>query len=147
MKRKEIITQLKEFFDVSELVCNHTYSVWKERSWQFLDIEYLLTLLIIRRDILKVGMYINSEGMTQRGLRCNICQIVKEKTKANTCYLSAHVLGKGCDFTTQEFTADQCRAKMISNKDLLPCNIRLEKDVSWVHFDILPFSEEKIFIF
>ena len=147
MERKEIIAELKKYFYISDLVCNHTYSVWKERSWIFLDTDFLLTLLIIRRDIIKVGMYINSQGMAQRGLRCNICQIVRDKSKANTSYLSAHVFGKGCDFTTKEFSAEQCRAKIIANKDLLPVPVRLEKDVTWVHFDVMPFSEEKIFIF
>ena len=92
-------------------------------------------------------MYINSFGMSQRGLRCNICNLVKDKSRANKGYLSAHIFGKGCDFTTKEYTADQCRAKIIANKDLLPFNVRLEKDVSWVHIDIMPFSEDKIFIF
>lgn len=147
MNRNEIIEQLKEFFDVSELVCPHTYREWGQRSWLFLDTNYLLTLLVIRRDILKVGMYVNTEGLTQRGLRCNLCQLVKDKTKSGTNYLSAHIYGKGCDFTTKELTADQCRARIIANKDLLPFPIRLEKDVTWVHFDIFPFSEEKIFIF
>ena len=147
MDRKQIIEQLKEFFDVSELVCPHTYRVWGQRSWVFLDTDYLLTLLVIRRDILKVGMYVNTGELTQRGLRCNLCQLVKDKSKKGEIYLSAHIFGKACDFTTKELSADQCRARIIANKDLLPFNIRLEKDVTWVHFDIFPFGEEKITIF
>lgn len=137
MTRSEIIEGLKQFFDVSELVCKHTYDKWGEKSWQFLDTAILHNLLIIRRDIIQAPMICNHEGANQRGLRCNICQIVKEKTDV---YLSPHSLGKGLDFTVQGMTAQEARSRIRNLANLLPCPIRMEGGVNWLHFDVLPQS-------
>ena len=133
--RSEIIKELHKYFQVSELVCEHTHSKWGERAWQFLDTDYLHVLLVIRRDILQVPMTCNHEGAYQRGLRCNMCELVKEK---NRNYLSSHILGKAGDFTCKGLTAQQARERIKANAHLLPCNIRLEDKVSWLHFDVLP---------
>lgn len=133
--REEIISELRKFFQVSELVCEHTYSEWGERSWQFLDTDYLHCLLVIRQDILKRPMVCNHDGANQRGLRCNRCELVKDKTSV---YLSSHVLGKAGDFTVQGMTAQQARSRIRNMAHVLPCNIRMEGGVSWLHFDVLP---------
>lgn len=133
--RSEIIKELHKYFQISELVCEHTHSKWGERAWQFLDTYYLHALLVIRRDILQVPMTCNHDGAYQRGLRCNMCELVKEK---NRNYLSSHVLGKAGDFTCKGLTAQQARERIKANAHLLPCNIRLEDNVSWLHFDVLP---------
>jgi len=144
--RNIVIPELKKYFSVKELVCNHTYDKWKEQSWQFLDTNFLHCLLIIRRDILKSGMVCNTKSATQRGLRCNMCEMVKQKTKN---YLSSHIFGKAGDFTVSGMTAEEARQKIKENADLLPCNIRLEKDVTWLHFDVLPQYDvtEKVYFF
>lgn len=143
MNRIEIIQQLKPFFSIEELVCPHTFIAWGERSWQFLGTDFLHTLLVIRRDILKVPMNVNNYkwggSFDERGSRCNICSLVKDKSSKGISYLSAHVLGEGCDFTTKEYTAEQCRQIIISKKELLPYPIRLEKDVTWCHMDVYDY--------
>lgn len=146
MTREDIIRELSKFFSIKELVCDHTYAKWNERSWQFLDTDFLHALLIIRRDILKVSMTCNFKGYMQRGLRCNMCELVKTK-KVN--YLSAHVLGKAGDFTCKGMTAAQARSVILAHQDLLPCNIRLEDDVTWLHMDVLPQYgiEDKVYLF
>lgn len=146
MERDDIIEQLRQYFSIKELVCDHTYAKWGEKSWQFLDTMWLWCLLVIRRDILQVPMSCNYKGYMQRGLRCNMCEMVKGK-KAN--YLSAHILGKAGDFTCKCMTAEQARKKIIANADLLPCNIRLEGKVAWLHMDVLPQYgiEEKVYVF
>lgn len=133
--RSEIIKELHKYFQISELVCEHTHSKWGERAWQFLDTDYLHALLVIRRDILQVPMTCNHDGAYQRGLRCNMCERVKEK---NRNYLSSHILGKAGDFTCKGLTAQQARDRIKANAHLLPCNIRLEDKVTWLHFDVLP---------
>lgn len=149
MTREEIIKELSKYFNVVELVCDHTYKKWRERSWQFLSTDYLHALLVIRRDILKVPMTCNSGSAHQRGLRCNCCKMVVDKTMSGIPYLSAHVLGKAGDFTPKGMTAEEARQKIISNAYLLPCNIRLEGGVSWLHVDTLPQEgvTEKVYIF
>lgn len=135
MDRDKIIRELHNYFQVSELVCEHTHSEWGERSWQFLDTNYLACLLVIRRDILQLPMTCNHSGTNQRGLRCNQCDLVKDKS---SLYLSSHVLGKAGDFTVKGLTAEQARQRIKEMQHLLPCPIRLEKGVSWLHFDVLP---------
>lgn len=137
MTRNEILSEVKKFFDIDELVCNHTLIKWGENAWQFLDTDFLHCLLIVRRDILKKPMYCNNHvgGTYQRGLRCNMCPMVKGK---NTLYLSSHLFGKAGDFTVADTTAKQARQAIKANADLFPCNVRIEGGVTWLHFDVLP---------
>ena len=135
MTREDIISQLRRFFQISELVCKHTFEEWDEKSWQFLDTEYLHNLLIIRRDILKAPMTCNHNNANQRGLRCNRCPMVQEKTKS---YLSSHVLGKAGDFTVEGMTAQEARSLIRNSANLLPYPLRMEGGVSWLHIDTLP---------
>lgn len=135
MNRTEILSEIRKYFSIDELVCEHTFKAWGERAWQFLDSDFLHALLIIRRDILKKPMWCNGSQKKQRGLRCNRCQRVREKTSV---YLSSHCLGKAGDFTITGMTAEQAREAIKQKASLLPCNIRIEKAVSWLHFDVLP---------
>ena len=135
MERNEIIDALKKYFSAEELVCDHVYAKWGEQSWQFLDTDFLHCLLILRRDIFKRAMYCNGRSKHQRGLRCNCCDLVKSKKAP---YLSAHVLGKAGDFDVSGLKAEQARQMIKDNAGLLPCNIRIEEGVSWLHFDVLP---------
>ena len=146
MTRADIIFQLRAFFDVSELVCPHTYKRFGELSWQFFDTATLHTLLVLRREILCVPMTINAGESTQRGLRCNLCELVKGKKKQ---YLSAHLMGKGFDVVSSQMTAQQMRDKISANADKLPYPIRIEKDVTWLHFDTFDPTngEDKITLF
>lgn len=135
MTRDELIRQLRNYFQVSELVCPHTHSEWGERSWQFLDTAYLENLLVIRRDILQAPMVCNHGNQRQRGLRCNMCDLVRQKTSV---YLSSHKFGKAGDFTVKGMTAQEARQRIKDNAHLLPHPLRMEADVSWLHFDVLP---------
>ena len=135
LDREQIIRDLHKYFQIRELVCEHTHSKWGERAWQFLDTDYLACLLVIRRDILQLPMTCNHSGATQRGLRCNLCQIVKDKDKL---YLSSHIFGKAGDFTVNGITAQEARSRIRNMAHLLPCPIRMEGGVNWLHFDVLP---------
>lgn len=134
MTRNEILIGVKKYFKISELVCSHVSAKWGESAWQFLQTDYLHALLIIRRDILMTGMTCNTGSLFQRGMRCNMCDLVKTKT---TAYLSSHILGQAGDFTVTGMTAAEARTKIKNSANLLPCNVRLEADVTWLHFDTL----------
>lgn len=145
MSRDQIITELQQFFTIDELVCPHTLKRWGDKSWQFLDTAYLHSLLVIRRDILKAPMYCNGPKYTQRGLRCNLCQLVKEKAVP---YLSAHILGKAGDFDVTGMTAARARAEILANSAKLPYPIRLEDGVNWLHLDTQNFDRlQKVYFF
>lgn len=149
MTREDILNEISKYFSVKELVCDHTFAKWGEKSWQFLDTDFLHALLVIRRDILQVPMTCNVGQSTQRGLRCNCCQQVYSKSIIGQNYLSSHIFGKAGDFTPKGMTAAQARALIKKNADLLPCNIRLEDKVTWLHMDVLPQYgiKEKVYFF
>lgn len=133
MDRTEVIKSVKKYFDIDELVCDHTFRKYGENAWNFLDTDFLHCLYVIRSQILRKPMYCNGSTYHQRGLRCNLCQMVKEK---KDIYLSAHILGKAGDFTIKDMDAEEARQRIAANADLLPCPIRIERGVSWLHFDV-----------
>ena len=91
-------------------------------------------------------MICNNESFTQRGIRCNLCEMVKNKS---ITYMSAHILGKAGDFTVIGMSAEKARQLIISQVDLLPFSIRMEANVSWLHIDTLAQwgIKEKIHLF
>lgn len=144
MTKQEILQSIKPFFDIEELVCDHTFQRFGQSAWDFLDTDFLYCLLVIRRDILKKPMWCNGNGAKQRGLRCNLCPLVKEK---KVPYITAHIQGKAGDFTVQGMTAENARKMICANADLLPCKIRLEDGCSWLHFDVRDSGKEKVTLF
>ena len=153
MERKQLILKLKEFFDIRELVCPQVYKEFGEKVWEFFDQQLLETLLILRNSIHKKAMTINNwkDGgkFTQRGLRCNVCQICKDKTIANELYMSAHANGAAIDYDVEGQTAEQSRQQVIECAYLLSNKVRLESKVVWVHLDVYddPGSTQKVNIF
>lgn len=137
MNRQEIITELKKYFDIKELVCNHIYDKFGTQAWMFLSTPLLHTLLVLRTEIVNVPMVVNTSSLKQRGMRCNMCPIVKGKTSA---YISAHVTGNGVDFSCNGISAEDIRKLIKANQDKLPYNIRLEDDVNWVHIDVYDYG-------
>lgn len=135
MNRQTIIEQLRAFFKPEELVCDHTSARYGEQAWRFLRTDYLHTLLVVRRDILRASMTCNHSSAHQRGLRCNLCPIVGEKTRAGKPYLSAHVTGAAGDFTVSGMSAEEARRRIAENAHLLPYPVRMEQGVSWLHID------------
>jgi len=135
-EREAIIAALKKYFHITELVCPDVYKKFNERAWQFFTTDALYGLLLLRETILCRPMYINNykRGITQRGLRCNLCALVKGKASV---YLSQHLFGNAWDFTVAGMTAEQARREIKAKADLFPSQIRLEKDKSWVHIDFL----------
>ena len=146
MSREQIISQVGEYFSLPELVCPHTVAKWGVKAWQFLDTDALHTLLVLRRDILRVPLVCNTSTLTQRGLRCNICDIPKRKTLEGAQYLSAHTMGKAFDLTSPQMSAADMRKKIMQHASELPCNIRIEDGVNWLHFDTFD-TGQKVYVF
>lgn len=136
-----------------EITCPHVWAKYGEKSVRFFRKEALETLDVIRNVIVCAPLIINNgKNLTQRGLRCNICELVANKTKAGKMYLTAHSFGAGFDISSPKYTADQIRDLIIKNQDKLPYKIRIESPIdapTWVHFDVLcdPDQKEKVYIF
>ena len=143
MKQSELIKAIGQYFDVRELVSKAVWDKHGTGAWRFFDPRLLETLLVLRRDILRVPLVCNNwkSGGTlqQRGLRENTCATVKAKTSANALYLSAHTLGMAADLSSGRMTADEMRRAIEQNKDKLPHNVRIEDGASaptWLHIDV-----------
>jgi len=142
MERNTIEGALQEYFAIEELVCPHTFKKFGATSWKFLDTSILEVLFALRTQILKVPLVCNTykknpaaKGVfSQRGLRCNCCELVKNKKDV---YLSAHVLGKGLDLQSPKMDAETMRKKIEELQHLLPHGVRIERDVRWLHIDTL----------
>ena len=137
--REEVLAGISKYFSIKELVCPHVLNKLGNGAWQSLDTHALAWLLLMREDIFGVPMYVNSGSQMQRGLRCNMCDIVKKKT---TAYQSGHMLGKAFDITVNGHTAQEARQKIKeyakAHPEKCPCPLRLEKDVAWLHADVIP---------
>lgn len=130
---------IKDFFGIEELVCKDVYTKFGDKAWQFFDDRLLAMLLWIRENIGKpitVNNWANGGSFSQRGLRCNLCQLVADKTKKGQLYVSAHMEGTAVDFDVQGMTAQQVRQWLVNNKHRFPYPIRVEDDVTWVHIDM-----------
>lgn len=133
MERSEIIKQLKQYFKISELVCPHIlYRFHENTAWMFLSTQLLHTLLVLRTEIINKPFIINTKSSTQRGKRCNMCSMVRQK---NLAYESAHCNGFGVDITVDGMSAEDAREIIKQNEGKLPYPIRLEEDVNWLHVD------------
>lgn len=144
--RKKILSEVQKYFVISELVCPQVLQKYGEKAWQFLDTDALHVLLILRTKILNVPLTCNTRTATQRGLRCNLCTIPKGKTDAGQVYESAHVLGKAFDLLSPQMSAAEMRRRIAEKADLLPCNVRIEGGVSWLHIDVYD-TGQKVYIF
>lgn len=147
MNRTELIQQLKPYFRIQELICPHCYNKFGESAWQFLSTELLSTLLILRTKVINkpitVNTWHNGGQFSQRGLRCNICELVKSK---DSIYMSQHCLGNAIDFNAKDMTSEEVNNKIRECADMFEYPVRLEANTDgWSHIDCMhilsPFKQ------
>lgn len=89
-----------KYFGIKELVSPGVFNKWGERAWMFFDEDTLKELDIIREtygSAIIINNWANGGSLKQCGLRANLDEITKDKTKNNVLYLSAHTMGKAFD--------------------------------------------------
>lgn len=143
MEHIETIRSIKRYFSLSELVDAETYKKYGEFAWAFLD-PRLLEVILWLREGLGIPLVCNTSALQQRGLRTNLSPLVQDKTKAGKLYLSAHCLGKGVDLSSGKMTAEAMRVWVRQHIDECPYPIRMEKDVNWLHIDVMNTTENKL---
>lgn len=132
--------RIQDYFHAKEVVCPDVYDKFGLYSWQFFDPRLLDVMLVIRE---KTGLpiVVNNWGkggnLTQRGLRCHLCPIMKEKTRLEKLYMTAHSFGMAWDFNVVGQTVEETHRWIVNNQILLPHPIRLEEPdgVNRVHLD------------
>lgn len=137
-------------FEAHELVCPHIYEKYGEDSLKFID-PRLKTWIEWFRATIDRKMTVNNYGFgntwKQRGYRCNLCQIVKDKSFIGQLYLSAHTRFQAIDFDVDDMLAEEVRQWIDRHKKQMPVNIRIEAGVHWVHIDVCNETIEKIIYF
>ena len=138
------------YFDLEEMVCKHVYDKYGAIAWSWFDPRFLETIHWIRAGIGK-PMYANDwkEGgkITQRGLRCNMCDLVKKATKEERVYMTSHLRAQAGDFITQGMEAQEVREWIVKNSLLLPHPVRIEGGVSWLHLDVCNLTNKRVYVF
>jgi len=149
----DLLNEIKNYFKIQEFVDKQTYEKWGENAWMFFDENLLKVILVLRKHILKVPLVCNDWSFggknQQRGLRTNLSPLVKEKTDKGQLYLSAHLRGHAVDLVSSKMTAANMRKLILANQNELPCKIRCEDGVSWLHIDTMPMinQKEKVYLF
>lgn len=138
------------YFDSEELVCKHVHDKHGDKSLMFFDPRILKVADWIRERLNK-PVYVNNwdSGGTydERGLRCILCPLVKDKVLADTLYLSGHIFGRALDLDVQGMVAEEVRQWIYKNRFILPFPVRLEANVTWVHIDVQIQNDEPVYIF
>jgi hypothetical protein len=133
---------VQKYFSIKELVCKHIYDKFGLYAWQFFDPRLLDTLLAIREKTglpIVVNNWAKGGQHTQRGLRCNIDPLVKEKTALEKLYMSAHIQGMAIDFNVVGMSVAETHEWLKKNQIFLPHPIRVESIESaptWMHIDV-----------
>lgn len=156
MKEEQILTEIKHYFNIKELVGPATYQKYGDRAWFFFNFRALETLLILRKNInrrITVNNWHRNGNFSQRGLRTNIQSIVRKKTAKSMLYISAHILGAAFDFDVEGMTAEEVRNWIVQHQGYFPHKMRLEHKkknvpINWVHLDtIFEKKKPKIYLF
>ena len=143
-----------KYFELYELLPPELYKVdyyesesARELGYELMDEKLLITIDIIRGEIVKAPLICNTWYMNgsrrNSGLRTYNCTIGATN--------SQHKLGKAVDLVCHSYTAEEIRQMIIAHKDLLPYPIRMEKgpDITWVHIDTkdMDYRGRKIVLF
>lgn len=108
----------------------------EDRCWQFFDENHLRTMDDIRDHFgvpITVNNWTSGGRFQQRGLRCNLDELVKDKTDNGDIYLSDHCLAKAFDFDVRGYSAEMARQSILDNQDKFPYISVIEGDVNWIH--------------
>lgn len=137
---------VQKYFGIKELVCPHVWERFGESAWVFIDRRLLAVLLWIREELglpIVVNNWAKGGQYSQRGLRCNCCALVKEKTALEKVYLTMHGFGKAVDFGVVGMKSAEVQKWLEENKERLPYPIRAERDTNgWTHIDVRVDAEE-----
>jgi len=137
------------YFNVHELVCSHVYRRFGDNSLIFADARLLKWLEWFRTTIGRpviVNTYGSGGKYSQRGYRCNLCTLVKDKT--DELYISAHTRFQALDFNVNDMLDEEIRQWIDRNKREMPVNIRIESGTKgWVHIDVCNNTYNKIIYF
>ncbi|MDX8337486.1 hypothetical protein [Candidatus Cetobacterium colombiensis] len=142
-----------KYFKAIELVSPSVYKIHGDAAIKYISTDILIFLDTLRED-LKVPILINRPkvGITQRGLRTTLDEIVKDNVKRDRLYLSAHVLGRAVDFEVPGKDMKEISSLIINNRERYNTITRMENPnitlkKGYIHVDNIATGKKGIYIF
>ena len=133
---------LENYFIVPELVTQELYGLMGPNAICVFEEEILITLVQLRKHF-KTPFIVNNWHLggrfDGRGYRD-----YGETTGSNS---SLHRLALAIDFMAVDIDAYTIRKEILENSEKFPYLRRLEKDVSWIHFDLKETYQKEIYSF
>ncbi|MGL5714922.1 MAG: hypothetical protein ACRCX2_18035 [Paraclostridium sp.] len=130
-----------KYFKIQELVCNHMYSQYGDRCWEFLDENFLISLDKFREIVgapLTINNYSYNGTYKESGKRCPLCHEIKKHNNNGKCGMSAHIASNAADIKCKTKTPSELCKIALDNQAILTGFKRIE-DLSatptWFHVD------------
>lgn len=150
--------KFEDYFDLEEVFCPHAIKYYKgelgysdKRMYAMLNPRLKANWLWLRESLgrrIYINNYAIGGDLSQRGVRCALCQIVANRTTEGKPYLSAHPLGDGLDGDVEGMSAEDVRQYILDHEDEVPYPGRIEMDKSWLHWDCVDMGVKvyKLFV-
>lgn len=143
-----------KYFELYELLSPYAYKAEyydseeaRERGFLLMDEKLLITIDVIRGEIIKAPLICNTWYMDGNRQWCGY----REPNCPVGASMSQHKLGKAVDLICYKYTAEEMRQMIIEKQDLLPYPIRMEtgENISWCHIDVkdMDYKKKKIVLF
>lgn len=119
-------------FKVHELVPEHIYKKYGEKSWKFMSKDLLATI-----DKLKEHFNLGTATINNYHWKGNRhWSGLRTPQSPDYSETSQHSLGNAVDIVFSHYSAEEVRNHIISNPHEYPYIKGLELGVSWVHIDV-----------
>jgi len=124
------MTYKPEFFTIQELVPQHVYDDRRDRAWELLDENMLITLDELRRAFgpITVNNWHKGKEREWSGLRT-------DQSPYGTIY-SQHRFGRAADCIFHDTNIDVVRDVILAAESRFPLINSVELETSWLHFDV-----------
>lgn len=137
----------EDYFGLKEIFCPHAYHYYIEilgysntRMYAMIDPRVKANWLWLRESLGKeitINNWAIGGPYDERGMRCALCDLVKDKTEEEIPYLTPHVMGQGFDGTVKGLMARVVRQYILDHSEEVPFPGRIEMKKSWLHWDCI----------
>lgn len=130
-------------FKLLELLPQEVY-IDEDNGWDLLD-ERILVVIDWLKELVgnDVKLVINNWNI---GGSRNNCGYRSANCTVGARY-SRHKRGMAVDIISRQMNADELRLLISRHMDKLPCPVRIEKDVNWLHIDVDNDKNDEIYWF
>lgn len=142
-----------KYFEIYEIVCPHIYKEYGETAWQFVPTWMAETLDLLREHFnapITINNYHWNGDLTQRGIRCIECRLVKERLAEGRPYASTHYTFQAIDFNVKGWNSNDVYKEILKYQKKFKHIKRMENKEytpTWTHIDNKDVGKKEIYIF